>query len=221
MKNLEITLRYTIGSFRLSLEFQTSAHLLAVSGPSGSGKTTLINIISGIIKPDSGMIKINGAKVFDSTDNINIPVYKRRIGYVFQDGRLFPHVNVRSNLLYGKWFTRQESAIDFETIVKLLGLETLLSRGTAQLSGGERQRVAIGRALLSAPDLLLMDEPLASLDQERKNDILPYIERLRDDIKTPIVYVSHNPQEIERLADQILIIKDGMIENILSNNRNI
>lgn len=218
MKNLEISVRYTVGSFRLSLEFRTAAQLLAVSGPSGSGKTTLINIISGIIKPDSGMIKINGTKVFDSAEKINISIHKRRIGYVFQDGRLFSHLNVRSNLLYGKWFTRQKSAIEFETVVKLLGLESLLSRGTAQLSGGERQRVAIGRALLSAPELLLMDEPLASLDQERKNDILPYIERLRDDIKIPIIYVSHNPEEIERLADQVLIIKDGIIDNIIPNN---
>ena len=219
MKGLEIAVTHTIGSFSLSLEFRSSAHLLAVGGPSGSGKTTLVNMISGLITPHSGMIRINGATVFDSDKKINIPVHKRRIGYVFQDGRLFPHLNVRSNLVYGKWFTRQDSAIEFETVVKFLGLESLLSRGTAQLSGGERQRVAIGRALLSAPELLLMDEPLASLDQARKNDILPYIERLRDEIKIPIVYVSHNAQEIHRLADEILMLKDGTVESILANDK--
>lgn len=208
-----------IGSFNISLKFRSSAHLLAVGGPSGSGKTTLVNMISGLITPHSGMIRINGATVFDSDKKINIPVHKRRIGYVFQDGRLFPHLNVRSNLVYGKWFTRQDSAIEFETVVKFLGLESLLSRGTAQLSGGERQRVAIGRALLSAPELLLMDEPLASLDQARKNDILPYIERLRDEIKIPIVYVSHNAQEIHRLADEFLMLKDGTVESISANDK--
>lgn len=219
MKGLEVSVTHMIGSFNISLKFRSSAHLLAVGGPSGSGKTTLVNMISGLITPHSGMIRINGATVFDSDKKINIPVHKRRIGYVFQDGRLFPHLNVRSNLVYGKWFTRQDSAIEFETVVKFLGLESLLSRGTAQLSGGERQRVAIGRALLSAPELLLMDEPLASLDQARKNDILPYIERLRDEIKIPIVYVSHNAQEIHRLADEFLMLKDGTVESISANDK--
>lgn len=221
MNDLEVSLGYTIGSFRLSLGFKTSARLLAVSGPSGAGKTTLINMIAGLIRPDTGVIRINGRKLFDSKNNINIPVYKRKIGYVFQDGRLFSHLNVRNNILYGKLFNRQKSDIEFDNIINILGLESLLLRGTTQLSGGERQRVAIGRALLSAPELLLMDEPLASLDQARKDDILPYIERLRDDIKVPIVYVSHNLQEIERLADEILSIKDGMIESIKTNNLKI
>ena len=214
MKNLEISVRHKIGSLNFAFEFQTSARLLAVSGPSGSGKTTLVNMIAGLIKPDRGMIRINGKTVFDSSKHINIPVHKRGIGYVFQDGRLFPHLNVRNNLLYGKWFTPKKTNVEFDTVVNLLGLQSLLSRGTAQLSGGERQRVAIGRALLSAPELLLMDEPLASLDQARKNEILPFIERLRDDVKIPIVYVSHNAKEIQRLADEVLMIKSGTIETI-------
>lgn len=220
MSHLEISLKHSVGHLRLSLAFETSAHLLALSGPSGSGKTTLINMISGLIKPDSGMIRINGTKVFDSEEKINIPAHKRRIGYVFQDGRLFPHLNVRSNLVFGRWFTSREPAIEFQTVVKFLGLESLLSRGVAQLSGGERQRVAIGRAILAAPELLMMDEPLAALDQDRKNDILPYIERIRDNIKIPIIYVSHSNNEIKFLSDEIITIKNGKIDNIYLNNRN-
>jgi molybdate transport system ATP-binding protein len=217
MTDLDISVRHTIGSFHLALEFRTTVRLLAITGPSGSGKTTLVNMIAGLVTPEMGHIKLNGNALFERVRQINVPVHKRQIGYVFQDGRLFPHLSVRNNLLYGKWFAQSPSSINFDTIVHLLGLENLLTRGTSQLSGGERQRVAIGRALLSAPKLLLMDEPLASLDPARKNDILPYIERLRDDLKIPILYVSHQPDEIHRLADDVLTMEKGTASHVPSN----
>jgi molybdate transport system ATP-binding protein len=196
--------------FALSAEFESGGRVTALFGRSGAGKTTLVNLIAGLLRPDSGRIALDGTVLFDKAAGIDLPANRRRIGYVFQEGRLFPHMSVRSNLLYGRHLTpvdRQWGTL--EQVVDLLGIGHLLARRPAALSGGEKQRVAIGRALLASPRLLLMDEPLASLDQQRKEEIVPYIERLRDEMHLPIVYVSHAIDEIARIADTIVVLADG------------
>ncbi|MBN8995554.1 MAG: molybdenum ABC transporter ATP-binding protein [Rhizobiales bacterium] len=198
--------------FALSAEFTSSGRLTALFGRSGAGKTTLVNLIAGLLRPDSGRIAIDDLVLFDKAAGIDLPASRRRIGYVFQEDRLFPHMSVRSNLLYGRHLTpvdRQWGSLD--QVVDLLGIGHLLKRRPAALSGGEKQRVAIGRALLASPRLLLMDEPLASLDQQRKEEILPYIERLRDEMQLPIVYVSHAIEEIARIADTIVVLGKGNV----------
>jgi len=198
--------------FVLSADFASSGRLTALFGRSGAGKTTLVNLIAGLLRPDGGRIAIDEHVLFDKAAGIDLPASRRRIGYVFQEGRLFPHMSVRSNLLYGRHLTpldRQWGSLD--QVVDLLGIAHLLTRRPAALSGGEKQRVAIGRALLASPRLLLMDEPLASLDQQRKEEILPYIERLRDEMHLPIVYVSHSVEEIARLADTMVVLAEGRV----------
>ncbi len=202
----------TGGSFVLSADFESEGRVTALFGRSGAGKSTLVNLIAGLLRPDRGAIRIDDATLFDSAASIDVPVHKRRIGYVFQEGRLFPHFSVRGNLLYGHRFARkQDRWTKLDEIVDLLGIASLLDRRPAGLSGGEKQRVAIGRALLSSPRLLLMDEPLAALDQERKGEILPYIERLRDQMRMPIVYVSHAVDEVSRLADTVVLLDAGKV----------
>lgn len=187
------------GSFVLDAAFESTGRLTALFGPSGSGKTSLINAIAGLIRPQRGRIAVDGRVLVDTGDGVFIPKHKRRIGMVFQDARLFPHLSVAANLRYGRWFApAAERYGDIGAVVELLGIGHLLDRRPAGLSGGEKQRVAIGRALLASPRLLLMDEPLASLDEARKTEILPYIERLRDETKVPIVYVSHSVAEVAR-----------------------
>lgn len=198
--------------FALAAEFTSAGRVTALFGRSGAGKTTLVNLIAGLLKPDAGRIALDDVVLFDATEGVNLPAARRRIGYVFQEGRLFPHMSVRSNLLYGRHLTpldRQWGSL--EQVVGLLGIGHLLKRRPAALSGGEKQRVAIGRALLASPRLLLMDEPLASLDQQRKEEILPYIERLRDEMHLPIVYVSHAIDEIARIADTIVVLGEGKV----------
>lgn len=210
--SLDVDVRHQQGGFTLQAKFQSDGRLTALFGRSGAGKTTLINVIGGLIHPVRGRIIVNRRTLFDSTQGISIPRHRRRIGYVFQEGRLFPHLNVRQNLLFGRWFTpiaRRVTRLD--DVVSLLGIEPLLGRRPVTLSGGEKQRVAIGRALLADPELLLMDEPLASLDDERKAEIYPYIERLRDDGRVPIVFVTHSVAEIARLATSIVILTDGQV----------
>ena len=208
MINAEIEQR--LGEFRLNAAFSAGIGLTALFGRSGSGKTSIVNAIAGINRPSRGRIEVNGEVLFDSTRGIDVPVERRRVGYVFQEGRLFPHLTVRQNLLYGQFFTRHSDRYaGFERIVALLGLEQLLARRPASLSGGEKQRVAIGRALLASPRLLLMDEPLAALDVYRKSEILQYIELLRDEIRIPIIYVSHSIEEVMRLADTVVLIAEG------------
>ncbi|MEM7173373.1 MAG: molybdenum ABC transporter ATP-binding protein, partial [Pseudomonadota bacterium] len=182
-------------------------------GRSGAGKSTLINLIAGLMRPDSGHITIEGRQLFDSQKKIDIAPDKRRIGYVFQEARLLPHLSVRRNLLYGYRRTPvSERKIHLDQVVSLLGLDFLMERATGTLSGGEKQRVALGRALLTTPRLLLMDEPLASLDQPRKDEIMPFIEKLRSDLALPIIYVSHAMPEIIRLADTMVLVSAGRVE---------
>ncbi|MDN3611672.1 molybdenum ABC transporter ATP-binding protein ModC [Vibrio ostreicida] len=197
----------------LGLEFDIEVSIpyqgvTAIVGPSGAGKTTFINVMSGLIQPDEGRIEMAGNILFCSASQIHIPTYQRRLGYVFQEARLFPHYRVKGNLRYG--VDTPDSAY-FDKIVKLLALDDLLERYPVRLSGGEKQRVAIGRALLSKPSLLLMDEPLASLDRRRKAEVLPFLERLATEVDTPIIYVSHSLNEVARLADHLVILNKGKV----------
>ena len=199
-------------AFSFAATFEMAGGVTALFGPSGSGKTTAIRLLAGLDRPDLGRIEIDGTTLVDTRAGIFVPPARRRIGVVFQDAQLLPHLTVRSNLLYGHWFTpRAERRITLDPVVEVLGIGHLLQRRPDLLSGGERQRVAIGRALLTSPRLLLMDEPLASLDTERKLEILPFIERLRDEFSIPIVYVSHAVEEVARLARQVVRIEHGRV----------
>ena len=211
---LLVDVQQQLGDFRIDAQFESVGGLNALCGPSGAGKTSIINMIAGLSKPTGGRVAIDGEAVFDATQNINVPAHRRRIGYVFQDSRLFPHLTVKQNLKFGRWFAPDDSTLDPGHVIALLGLEKLLGRMPEKLSGGEKQRVAIGRALFSNPKLLLMDEPLASLDQLRKAEIIPYIETLRDAFKIPIVYVSHSLEETQRLASQIVRIENGRVVSV-------
>jgi molybdate transport system ATP-binding protein len=209
---LAVDITHRLGSFRLDARFEAGGGLTALFGRSGAGKTSLINVIAGLIRPDRGRVVLDGVPVVDTEQGIFVPVHKRRVGYVFQDGRLLPHLTVRQNLLYGRWFAPpSERRGEVDRIADLLGISALVDRRPARLSGGEKQRVAIGRALLASPRLLLMDEPLASLDEARKAEILPYIERLRDEGGVPIVYVSHSVPEVARLASSIVLMSEGSV----------
>jgi len=211
--SVDVVIRHRLGDFALDVRMQTEGLLTAIFGASGSGKTSIINVIAGLIRPDFGKVVIDGHTLFDSEAGIDVPVHRRHVGYVFQDARLFPHMTVKQNLSYGRWFTPQQLRYTgMEQIVSLLDIAHLLQRKPHQLSGGEKQRVALGRALLQSPRLLLMDEPLSSLDRQRKKEILPYIERLRDELKIPIIYVSHAIEEVARLATDIAIVKAGHVE---------
>ncbi|MFC0103098.1 molybdenum ABC transporter ATP-binding protein [Sphingopyxis terrae] len=200
---IDIDVERRFGASVIGAQFTAEAGLTALFGPSGVGKTSLLNMVAGLLRPDRGHIRIGGRTLFD--DATDLPPEARRVGYVFQDGRLFPHRRVKANLLYGwrladpanRWMTLDEAA-DF------LGIGHLLGRWPQSLSGGEAQRVAIGRALLAAPQILLMDEPLSSLDAARRGDIMTVIERIRDELKVPILYVSHDRAEVDRLATQIV-----------------
>lgn len=209
---LEVRVRLRKGDFRLDAEFMADTGLTVLFGRSGSGKTSLVNTLAGLERPDEGRIAVDGHVLFDSKAGIDLATEKRRLGYVFQEARLFPHLSVAGNLTYGMKLTPSgERHQDFDHVVDLLDLRPLLTRRPHTLSGGERQRVAIGRALLASPRLLLMDEPLASLDAGRKADILPFIERLRDELNLPIVYVSHAIEEVIRIADTMVVMSDGRV----------
>jgi len=209
---ITVDVQHRLGSIEVEVQFVSEGGVTALFGRSGAGKTSLVNIICGLIRPDRAHISLDGDVLVDTERHIYVPRHRRRIGYIFQEGRLFPHLTVRQNLLYGWWFTPAPKRFgDFELVVELLGIGHLLRRRPGRLSGGEKQRVAIGRALLSSPRLLLMDEPLASLDDARKDEILPYLERLRDEIKVPIIYVSHSVAEVTRLATTIVVIVNGRV----------
>jgi molybdate transport system ATP-binding protein len=211
MSRLSIDVRKQRGSFQLSLQAGMSGGVIALFGRSGCGKSTAINLIAGLLTPDTGRIQFDETVWFDSEARINVPTEQRRIGYVFQDARLFPHYSVEGNLRYGLQRSRSAVRMPFEQIVSLLGLESLLQRRPRQLSGGEQQRVALGRALLSQPNLLLLDEPLASLDQARREEVLPYLERIRDVLRIPMIYVSHQFEEVIRLASDVVLLEQGQV----------
>jgi len=213
-EGLEVTLYHRQGDFTLDIAFRTDSRATALFGPSGSGKTTALNAIAGLLRPERGRIVFDGRIMLDTDGDVFVPPYRRRMGYVFQDGRLFPHLTVRQNLLFGRFFAgrraaRRDPAITLDRVVGLLGIEHILARRPVNLSGGERQRVAIGRALLSEPCMLLMDEPLAALDGARKAEILSVLERLRDVARVPILYVSHDVAEVSRIANNVIVLENG------------
>jgi molybdate transport system ATP-binding protein len=209
---IEVDVTHRLGAFTLDAQFAAEGRFIALFGHSGSGKTTLINIIAGLIRPERARVCVDGTVLADSARNIFLPPHRRKLGTVFQEGRLFPHLSVRQNLLYGAWFTRsKQRQANLSRVASLLGIEPLLGRYPDRLSGGEKQRIAIGRALLASPALLLLDEPLASLDEPRKQEIMPYLEKLRDEARIPIVYVSHSVAEVSRLADTLVILDGGKV----------
>lgn len=211
MIEIDVSLTRSTG-FSLEAHFAApDMGITALFGRSGCGKTTIIQLVAGSLTPDRGRIAVGGEVFFDSQKGILLPMEQRGVGYVFQDARLFPHMTVESNLRYGERRTRRARTIGFDAVVEMLGIGHLLKRRPHTLSGGEKQRVAIGRALLSQPRLLLMDEPLASLDEMRKGEILPYLERLRDELKLPILYVSHSIEEVLRLSDAVAALADGKV----------
>jgi len=209
---LSLDLRRDMGAFTLKVKIDAGPGITTLFGRSGAGKSTIVAMLAGLLTPDSGHIRVHGKTLFDSASGIDIAPEHRHIGYVFQDARLFPHLSVAANLRYG--MNRQvaaKRADSYARVVELLGLEHMLARRPGRLSGGEKQRVAIARALLSNPRILLMDEPLASLDAARKSDVLPYIERLATDFDVPVVYVSHAIEEVVRLSDTLVLIADGRV----------
>ena len=225
---LRLDIKMTLGAFTLDAQMNAGAGTTVLFGRSGSGKTSLINAIAGLVTPQTGRIVLGDRVLFDAEQGVNIPPHQRRIGYVFQDARLFPHMSVAQNLDFGARFaTLPPSRVERDGLINVLGIGALLQRRPAALSGGEKQRVALGRALLSAPDLLLLDEPLAALDQTRKEEILPYLERLRAQSGPAMIYVSHAMSEIVRLADDLVILRDGkcavqgLAEDVLADPNNI
>lgn len=209
---LSVTLHHAFSGFDLEVSFDAPPGVTVLFGRSGSGKTSIINAVAGLLRPDVGRVVVGDTAVLDTERGLWLPPHRRRIGYVFQEGRLFPHLTVRQNLQYGRWFARKDAPReDLDRIVGMLGIGHLLGRRPGMLSGGEKQRVAIGRALLASPQIILADEPLASLDEERKAEILPYFERLRDELSVPVLYVSHSAAEVARLATTVVALQDGRV----------
>jgi len=211
---LAVDVEKKLGDFSVAATFEAADGVTALFGPSGSGKTSIVSMVAGLVTPDRGRIVCNGTVLFDSAHRLCVSPHRRGIGYVFQDGRLFPHMTVAQNLDYGRRMYRiPADADERERVVTLLDIARLLDRRPGKLSGGERQRVAIGRALLMRPQLLLLDEPLASLDASRKREIFPYLLRLRDET-VPMIYVSHNAAELRRIATTIVRIDDGRVSGV-------
>jgi molybdate transport system ATP-binding protein len=209
---LRVDVQKQLGEFQLAAAFASEGRVTGLFGASGAGKTSLINIIAGLLPPDRGTITIDDETLDDTTKGIHVPAWRRRIGYVFQDARLFPHLNVAQNLDYGRRMNGvPDDAAQKKRVTDLLDISHLLNRRPGKLSGGERQRVALGRALLSKPRLLLLDEPLGSLDEGRRAEILPYLVRLRDEARIPMVYVSHDAAEMRQLATQIVVLQRGHV----------
>ena len=209
---LRVNVAKQLGEFSLQVAFTSEGRVTGLFGASGAGKTSLVGMIAGLTKPDRGVIAIDGDVLDDTDARIHVPSHRRRIGYVFQDARLFPHLDVRQNLDYGRRMNRlADDPAQYARINDLLDIGGLRDRRPGQLSGGERQRVALGRALLAQPRLLLLDEPLGSLDEERKLEILPYLKRLRDEANVPMVYVSHDADELRQLATQVVMMRRGRV----------
>ena len=205
--SFEVYVDHSIGERRIALGFASDAPLTALVGPSGAGKTTVFNCVAGLMRPDRGRIAVAGTTLFDSAAGVNLPPERRRAGYVFQDARLFPHLKVEANLRFGERLAAAEQRwIGHDEVVEFLGIDHLLSRWPATLSGGEIRRVAIGRALLAAPRFLLLDEPFASLDPARAETLMALVERIRDELKVPILLVSHDRGEVTRLAGRVVTL---------------
>lgn len=201
-----------LGEFSVDVAFTSEGRVTGLFGSSGAGKTSLVSMIAGLVQPDRGIIAVDNVVLYDGNARIHVPPYRRRIGYVFQDARLFPHLSVAQNLDYGRRMNRLTRDPAEETrITEMLDIGHLLDRRPGGLSGGERQRVALGRALLSQPRLLLLDEPMGALDEERKAEILPYLKRLRDEGDVPMVFVSHDADEMSQLATQVVMLKRGRV----------
>ena len=205
---IALDFRLDQGGFTLDIRGQLSGRVTVLFGPSGAGKTTILEAVAGLRPPSRGSIALNGRRVYDVANGIDLPAHERHVGYVPQDVLLFPHLNVRRNLLYGQ---RSGGRLDLRTVTAMLEIEPLLERGTGGLSGGEKQRVALGRALMSAPEILLLDEPLAAVDVELRRRILPYLERIRDEVKVPMIYVTHDRDEAVRFADHVLLLDRGAV----------
>ncbi|ALI54961.1 molybdenum ABC transporter ATP-binding protein [Celeribacter marinus] len=210
--SLSVCVKHAFDGFAMDVDFTAPKGITVLFGRSGAGKSTIIDAVAGLQRPNAGRIVLDGEVLLDTRAGVLVPVHKRRIGYIFQDARLFPHLTVAGNLAYGQRLNRRaDDAAQMSRVVELLGISDLLDRRPARLSGGERQRVAIGRALLSRPRLLLADEPLAALDEARKAEIIPYFERLRDEVDIPILYVSHAPTEVARLATTVVALEGGRV----------
>jgi len=211
---LRVDVTKQLGEFSLQAAFESEGRVTGLFGASGSGKTSLVNMIAGLLRPDRGTIVVDGETLDDSASGLHVPSWKRRIGYVFQDARLFPHLDVRQNLDYGRRMNALADAPGQKRrVTDLLDIGPLLDRRPGKLSGGERQRVALGRALLAKPRLLLLDEPLGALDEGRRAEILPYLVRLRDEARVPMVYVSHDAAEMRQLATQIVLLQRGRVSS--------
>jgi len=211
---LRVDVTKQLGEFTLQAAFESEGRVTGLFGASGAGKTSLVNMIAGLLRPDRGTIVVDGETLDDSTNGVHVPSWRRRIGYVFQDARLFPHLDVRQNLDYGRRMNAlADDPAQKKRVTDLLDIGHLLDRRPGKLSGGERQRVALGRALLAKPRLLLLDEPLGALDEGRRAEILPYLVRLRDEARIPMVYVSHDAAEMRQLATQIVLLQRGRVSS--------
>ena len=209
---IEVAVAKRLPGFDLDVAFDDSSGATALFGRSGTGKSLTLGLIAGLTRPDRGHVAIDGVTLVDTSRHLSVPIHRRRVGIVFQDSHLFPHLSVRRNLLFGRWFAPPaSSAVSFDAVVETLGIGALLERRPGALSGGERQRVAIGRALLASPRLLLLDEPFAALDRPRKLDILPLIERVRAEFSVPLVYVSHAIEEVVRIAEKVVVLEAGRV----------
>jgi molybdate transport system ATP-binding protein len=207
---LAVSLRHRLGRITLDVDVVFGSGLTALLGPSGAGKTSVLDAIAGLLRPQSGLIRLDDDVLVDTAADTWVPPHRRRIGYMCQEPRLFPHLSVRHNLLFGWWFTAADRRrISADDVIDLLDLRTLLARRPPRLSGGEKQRVALGRALLMSPRLLLLDEPLASVDAGRKQDILPYLDRLRTELTMPVIYVTHAADEITGRAADVIVMDEG------------
>ena len=213
--SLQVNLTHVVGRIVLDVAFDSGGGLTAIVGPSGAGKTTLLHLVAGLLRPDRGVVRLDGEPLVDTTSREWRPPHRRRIGYVTQESRLFPHMTVRQNVRYGQWFLKPaDRRLGFDPVVALLDLGPLLVRRPSRLSGGEQQRVALARALLTSPRLLLLDEPLSAVDVERRREILPYLDRVRTELTIPMIYVTHAIAEVTNRAERILTMDEGRIISV-------